>query len=162
MGRSIVTRVSPQRITVAVNGKARLQVQGRGHGSLKVGGERRWVWGEFDESFSVVIPKAENIKISVAGFGGFAQASVDCSAVTDIEPPTAMQRLPRLRVGAVIPPIRSLRVRGFRMPTIVRLSTIACVSNNVHASTNVHASQIGSTPDDVPDTAPDRENQGKP
>lgn len=120
--RSRIGQVEPERIRVAVMGQARLQVSGNGHGYLRVDGQRRWVWGQFDESFAVQVPEHGAISIKVVGFGGVAEKSVDCSSVSRLRIPSAEQRLPRIRTSVALPAIRSLRVQRFRMPRVVRIA----------------------------------------
>lgn len=88
-----VLRVQPESISVAADGTAKVRVVGGAYGLICCDGQRRWVWGRFDEVFGI---PAERNKVSVwaIGLGGVVRRTVDCWLRFDVR--AAKVRLGRL------------------------------------------------------------------
>ena len=98
MFASRIERIDPERVLLTSRRAARIRVMGTGHGWVRCGSERRWVWGRFDHCFVVRGP-ASTLMVSVVGLGGWQRRSVVLQAQRDLQPPRATGRV-RLRVRA--------------------------------------------------------------
>lgn len=121
-GRSRIRRVSPETLVVATHGRARLRVEGRALGALRVGGERRWVWGEFDETFVVDMPNRRGeIKVSVKGIGARETRRITYGPKIDVRSPPLASQMPRLQSRVALPRSRRLEFRRILAPHLVQL-----------------------------------------
>lgn len=97
---SRIERVEPERVLLTSRRTARIRVQGYGHGWLRCGAERRWVWGRFDHSF-VLRSGARQVALVLVGLTGWTRRQVDVPARCDFAFPAAPRpvrlqlRLPR-------------------------------------------------------------------
>jgi hypothetical protein len=84
--RTRVERVTPEQVALTVDGHARVQVRGHTYGFVSCAGERRWVWGAFDETFRLArtMPK---IALSAWGIGGFARRTLQFIGTLDLSMP---------------------------------------------------------------------------
>jgi hypothetical protein len=85
-GFRTLARVEPARVSVTVDGCARVRVVGRVHGYVRCAGESRWCWGAFDETFLVHEARAA-IAVQAWGLFGRASAEVHCEGVADLKSP---------------------------------------------------------------------------
>ncbi len=107
---------------LATHGRARLRVEGWALGSLRVGGERRWVWGEFDESFVALMPKRRGeIIVSIKGLGALVTKRLAYGPRIDMRSPPVLSRMPNLRTRVTLPRSRRIEVRRILAPRLVQL-----------------------------------------
>lgn len=123
---STLSQISPSRLMVTISGEARLRVQGRVYGFVQVGGERRWRWGHFDESFVVQpAPGDRVVTVVVSGLGGLGgrtSATVGCDHLVAITPPKPATALPRFRVSVPSPRTAAVTTRLPAGPRLYRLA----------------------------------------
>lgn len=121
-GRSRIRRVSPETLVLATHGRARLRVEGWGPGRLRVGRERRWVWGKFDESFVVRMPNRRGeILVSLTGLGGRVTRRLTYGPKIDMRSPPLASRMPKLQIRVTLPRSRRLQVQQILAPQLVQL-----------------------------------------
>jgi hypothetical protein len=87
----------PEQISLTVEGRARLRVRGNVLGFVRCGGERRWVWGAFDETFQLAraqisarAPEGALRRatvISAWGLGGYARKKIQFVGTLDLSLP---------------------------------------------------------------------------
>lgn len=107
-----ITKLTPTRVLVTTKGQARLRVQGKALGWLRVGRERRWVWGRFDETFVVRPRQKETVQVAVVGLGG-GQRQLVASPVIDLQAPPLELSMPRVKTS--LPTLRSPGLRVARL-----------------------------------------------
>jgi len=121
-GGPVLELVSPSRVAVTTRGQARVRVKGRGFGVVRVGGERRWVWGGFDETFVVRwSPRLESVSVLVTGLGRWRRAEVPCRPVLALSPPSVTRSAASVRVHVAPPRARRVSARPPQGPRVVRL-----------------------------------------
>lgn len=121
--RSRIGRVTPATLIVASRGHARLRVEGIAHGYVRVGSERRWRWGAFDETFVVALPKTSGaIEILCGGLGGRARQEVPCGPAINVAAPAVRATMPQIRAGGATPRPPQLRTRRFSAPRVLPLT----------------------------------------
>ena len=134
-GISGIARVSPAEIRVAAQGRARLRVEGRGIGALRVGNERRWVWGAFDETFFVALHEhGSRIAVTLRGIGGWDRHEVALTQCADIASPPITTDYPLLRVRLRLPRSRRIattRILAPRLRSLVRASQVRAPQNHL-------------------------------
>lgn len=142
-GRSGIERVTPAEIRVAAQGKARLRVEGRGIGALRVGRERRWVWGTFDESFSVTLDEHESrIAVTLRGVGGLDRHDVALTHCSDIASPPITTNYPLLRASLRLPRSRRIattRIQAPRLRSLVRASPVRASPSHLSPESDSNA-----------------------
>lgn len=124
-GRSRVRRVSPDRLLLASHGQARLRVEGTVYGFIRVERERRWAWGDFDETFVVALPeRAPALLIRLSGLSGLVRHPVPCGPKIDLRSPALTRHKSTLRVQVRLPRTRSLAVRRILAPRLEPLARV--------------------------------------
>lgn len=101
-----IERIEPETVRITVHGRARIRVQGRGYGSLRCAGQRRWVCGTFDETFRVENPADDSIDVVGTGLGR-CRARIHWAPITDVSlPALPTLRLPQPQLPdlTIIPP----------------------------------------------------------
>jgi hypothetical protein len=112
--RTQIERLEPEHVSLTMDGRARVRVCGRALGFVACAGERRWVWGAFDESFQVsaAVVAGPRLAVVAGGLGGRAQRWLSFRPVVDIAAPRAAPRLRRLRWS----PYRTPHVTSEHLP----------------------------------------------
>lgn len=106
--RTRIDAIEPRQVSLTEAGRARIRVQGWALGFVGCAGQRRAVWGSFDETFQVACTGSA-LMVSAFGIGGRARTSIPFRAAEDIVPPEA-------------PPLRHLRFLPFSLPGIKPLT----------------------------------------
>lgn len=107
---------------LATHGHARLRVEGRGFGFLRVGLERRWVRGQFDETFVVELPGASGeVKVGFGLFGTRVCRVVPYGPTIDLRSPPLLSQMPAVQTYMPSPRSRRLEVRRILAPQLVQL-----------------------------------------
>lgn len=107
--RTRITAIEPPALALTVQGKARVRVRGQVCGFVQCAGERRWAWGEFDETFQLT-RQAGPVRVRALGLGGTATHTLRFSSRRDLTFP----RPPALR--------GSVRWRRLYVPSLSPLS----------------------------------------
>ena len=105
---SRIERVEPDRVLLTSRASARIRVVGSALGWVRCGGERRWVFGRFDETFVVRVTRAA-LEINVVGLFGFRRQRVAVTALFDLRPPRVAASRRRVRFASPrVPRLRAL------------------------------------------------------
>ncbi len=128
-GRLGIARVSPSEIRVGARGTARIRVEGRGYGALRLGRTCRWVWGVFDETFLVFLGEHDDtIAITLRGVGGPARREVLLASCADITSPHLTTTIPPRRAsirGPRVRPIATVQIQAPRLQSLTRAPSSA-------------------------------------
>jgi len=105
--RTRITPVEPPALLLTVQGKARVRIRGQVCGFVQCAGERRWVWGAFDETFQIR-RQAGPLRVHALGLGGLATETFRFISSVDLTltgPPALRGKLRwrRPRVPAISP-----------------------------------------------------------
>lgn len=124
-GRSSVRRVTPEALVLTTHGQARLQVEGRTFGSVSVCGDRRWAWGDFDETFVVTLSEREGqVRVTLSGLRGRVEHLVPFGPRIDMLSPPLHYRRPSLRVRIALPRSGGLALRRIVAPRLESLQRL--------------------------------------
>jgi hypothetical protein len=107
--RTRIDNIEPRQVLLTQAGRARVRVQGFTLGFVSCAGQRRAVWGQFDESF-VVTCKKPALTISAFGLGGRARQQLRVRQAADLIPPAA-------------PELLKLRFLPFSLPGVLPLTS---------------------------------------
>lgn len=111
--------------TLLSDGGARVRVRGHALGLLRCQDQRRWVFGDFDQTFRVQAPAGSCVRVQVAGLLGAASLQVPwqprAALVSPTSPlPSACERVAECpRLLAIRVKLPTLRLSG--LPRVGRL-----------------------------------------
>jgi hypothetical protein len=99
---------------LTVQGKARVRVRGSAYGVVCLGGQLRWAFGAFDETFHIARANGK-AHVMVLGLGGVATSEVRFTADRDLTVRRPAAVLRRTRWSRVhIPPLPALSAHSIQ------------------------------------------------
>lgn len=107
--RTRIDAIEPSQVLLTQGGRARVRVSGFALGLVTCAGERRLVWGSFDESFLVECTPRP-VTVRAYGFGGSARMRVQVQPGVDLRTPE-------------VPGLRRLRFTPFVVPGVQPLTS---------------------------------------